>query len=86
MPSDARPSQQGKQRAPASDYFPAYVDDDAELDYCYEQCRCGWTSDIVNHPSQARYHGDLHTDYGHTADCSLTKTVLLFDDGTEARI
>jgi len=75
-----------QQREPAEAYFPHYVDKDAELDYCYEVCRCDWESEAFEHPSQARYHGDLHSEYGQTPDCSLTKTVLIFEDGTEARI
>ncbi len=75
-----------QQRDPPEAYFPDYVDEDAELRYCYEKCRCGWATEDLKHPAQARHRGDLHGEYGRTADCSLTETVLRFEDGTEARI
>jgi len=76
-----------QQREPAEAYFPHYVDpDEVEFDYAYYECRCGWQSERVSHPSMTEYHADGHRDYGRTPDCGLGKHVIVFKDGTVAEI
>ncbi len=74
------------QRKPASAYFPNYVEDDAELDYCYAKCRCGWESEAKSHPDSADYQRDIHIEHGDSPDCSLPEIELVFADGTGATI
>lgn len=75
-----------KQRPPAEEYFPSYVEGDAELDYAYAKCRCGWESEAKSHPEGARYEADIHSDHVTDPDCSLPTQVLVFEDGTVADI
>lgn len=77
---------QTQERAPVEAFIPKYVDNDAEFDYCYATCGCGWDSGTQSHPDQADYELDLHHDYSRTPDCTLGKTHLIFEDGTEATI
>jgi len=75
-----------QQRAPVEAFFPNWVEDDAEFDYCYATCGCGWRSETKPHPDGADYELDLHHDYSRTPDCTLGTTHLIFEDGSEVSI
>lgn len=75
-----------QQRAPVEEYIPDYVREDAEFDYCYGTCGCGWATEAKSHPEQVKYEIDGHSEFGMTPDCTLGKIRLIFEDGTEATI
>lgn len=74
-----------QQRGSPEDYFPHYVNEnEVEFDYAYAKCRCGWESRPLAHPASTTYHIENHHEYGHTVDCSVGKSVLVFEDGSVA--
>lgn len=85
MPEPGRQSLEA--RGPPEDWYPQYVDpDEVEFDHAYWECRCGWRSDPVQHPSMTEHYEDLHWEYGQTVDCGVGKHVLVFEDGSVAEI
>lgn len=76
----------GQQREPPEAYFPNYVREDAELDYCYAKCSCGWESERVPHPASADYKRDTHIEFVDDVMCGLPEIELVFEDGSGATI
>jgi len=81
------PRQNMEARADVEEYYPHYVnEEEVEFSHCYWECRCGWRSEDLRHPSFADGKQDGHLRFGRTKDCGIGKTVLVFEDGSVADV
>jgi len=72
-----------QERPPIEEFLPNWVEDDAQVDYCYGTCGCGWRSKNKPHPDDVEYQLDVHHDSSRTPDCTLGTTHFIFEDGSE---